>query len=172
AALIKKGFILEGKGRNREAVPVLLAGLRWIDQEEQPHLLLQGKHNLISSLAQSGSPRKAWRLLADNRSLYHEVGFPADRVRLHWLEGKIAGLLDRFKEAEMALSEVREFFLDREDGVNVFYVSLDLAEIYTRDRRCRRAKEVLGEVIPLGEALGIQKLTLIARLLYEQASRA
>jgi hypothetical protein len=61
--------------------------------------------------------------------------------------------------------------LDWKIGADVVLVSLDLAEVYARAGRRRQVREVLDEVIPLGEALGLRQETLMARLLYEQASR-
>jgi hypothetical protein len=79
--------------------------------------------------------------------------------------------LNQFAEAEKALCDVRDFFLESQIGSEVVLVSLDLAEVYIRQRRCRQAMESVKEIIPLGEALGLRKKVLVARLLYERASR-
>jgi hypothetical protein len=56
-------------------------------------------------------------------------------------------------------------------GAEVVGVSLDLAEMYARIRRSRRAIDILNDVIPLAEALDLRQDVLIARLLREQVLR-
>jgi tetratricopeptide (TPR) repeat protein len=113
----------------------------------------------------------AWRLLKENRPLYHELRDQLLRARLERIEGLVARDLGRLAEAEMLLQETREVFLENQLGVEVFDVSMDLADIYLKDGRRRQSREILAEVIPLGEALGLRKDVLMARLLYEKVSR-
>jgi tetratricopeptide (TPR) repeat protein len=170
-AMIQKGFFLMNDGRNDEAIPVLRAGLERVDPEANFRAWLAGKHSLVCSLVGSGAPGEAWQLLEEIRPVYRDVDFPMSCTRLRWLEGEIARALGRFVEAEAVFHEVREFFADRKLGIDVFLASLSLAEVYAAGGRRRQVKEVLGEVIPLGEALGIRRHVLAARLLYEQAAR-
>lgn len=95
-----------------------------------------------------------------------------DLARLRWLDGNIAGGLGRLVQAEDLLQDVRDFFVECGFGVDVFSVSLDLAGMYAENRQRQQAKRVLGEIIPLGEALGLGQDVFLARLLYEQVSRA
>lgn len=168
SALIKKGVILCYQGHYREAISVTQAGLEKISPDDNPRLSLTGKHNLIWSLSHAGLPVEARKLLEQSRSLYLER---VDLIRLRWLEGLVARNLNQFAEAEKALCDVRDFFLESQIGSEVVLVSLDLAEIYIRQSRCRQAMESVKEIIPLGEALGLRKKVLVARLLYERASR-
>lgn len=93
-------------------------------------------------------------------------------TRLYWLEGMIARELGQFSEAEGLLKEAREFFLDRCIWIEVLFCSLDLAGLYAITRQPKKVKEVLSEVIPLGEALGLSKKVFLARMLFERASRS
>jgi tetratricopeptide (TPR) repeat protein len=171
STLIQKGLHLGDAGRHQQAIPILRRGLARIDPERDPRLLLAGKHNLIRLLSPAGAPDKAWQLLEECRPLYRELGERMNLVKLGWLEGNIRKDLGRLAEAEASLLEVREAFLASQLGADVFLVSLDLAEIYTKAGRRRQVLEILGEVIPLGEALGLRQDLLMARLLYEQATR-
>ena len=69
------------------------------------------------------------------------------------------------------MREPREIFLENQLGADVFYVSMDLAEIYAKSGQRQQSREILDEVIPLGEAIGLRQEILMARLLYEQVSR-
>lgn len=171
-AMIQKGLFLGNDFRSDEAIPVLHAGLERVDPKENLQAWLAGKHNLICSLAESGAPGEAWKSLEEIRSVHQDLHSPMNCMRLRWLEGEIARAFGRLVEAEAAFQEVREFFVDRHLGIDAFLASLALAEVYAASGRGRQAKEVLGEVIPLGEALGIRRYVLAARLLYERTARA
>jgi tetratricopeptide (TPR) repeat protein len=171
AMLIQKGRHLSHQGRDKDAILLFRKGLNQIDPEKDPRLFLAGKHNLIRSLSLTGTPEQAWRLLKKNRPLYHDLGDRMALVRLGWLEGNVARELGRLIEAEASLLEAREVFSEYQLGANVLFVSLELAEIYAKGGRHRQIREILGEVIPLGEAMGLRQDVLMAKLLYEQASR-
>ncbi len=170
SALIVKGLILGQEGRHKRAIPVLLAGLRRIDSQRDPRLHSSATQNLVRCLAESGAPLLAQTLMEQNRHLYDTLG-SAGLARAQWLEGYIANESGHFSEARTTFHEVRERFLDLQMGTEFFFVSLELAESYFRSRKQREAKAVLGEVLPLGEALGLDKGILMARLLYEKTSR-
>lgn len=169
AALILKGLILGQDGRVREAIPVLRAALDRIDPQRDPRLEFSGMHNLIWSIAQCGAPGKAQQLIEQYRHLRQDLG-RMDLARVQWLEGIVAKELGHSTKAKTALHEVCEFFLDLQLGVEVVLTSLDLAGVYSLGGEHRQAKKVLGEMIPLGEALGLSREVCLARLLYEKAS--
>jgi tetratricopeptide (TPR) repeat protein len=170
-ALIKKGVILGDQGRHQEAIPVLRAGLARIDASEDPRFLLDGKHNMIRSLALGGAPDEAVKLLDQTRPVYEELGYQVNLIRLDWLEGQIARDLGRPAEAEAAFGRAHEFFLAYKNGIDAFLTSMDLAEVFFERSRFQQAKKILGQAIPLGEALGLRSKVLPARLLYERAAR-
>jgi tetratricopeptide (TPR) repeat protein len=170
AALILKGLILGDHGSIHEAIPALRAGLDRIDPDEDPRLLFAGNHNLTYCLAKSDSPEKAQQLIDRNRTLCCNLG-EIDLARVHWVEGVVAGSVGRFVEAEKALREVLDFFLLRDLGIEVFVSSLNLGQVYALSGQYGRVKEVLGELIPLGEALGLKQEVFLARMLYETAIR-
>jgi tetratricopeptide (TPR) repeat protein len=170
-ALIQKGAALGGLGCNQEAISVIRAGLDKVDPIESPRVALAGKHNLIWSLCNGGSPAEAWKALERSRPFYLDLGHQMDLARLRWLEGQIAMDLRWLGKAESILYEVREVFVDCSCGVEVFLISVDLAQISALIGQHQKVKVVLGELIPLGEALGLSKAVFKARLLYEQASR-
>jgi len=138
SALILKGLTLGQEGRSLEAIPVLRAALDRIDPQRDPRLVFAGRHNLIGFIAESGAPERAQELLEQNRHLLRDLG-RMDLARAQWLEGKIANELGRFAEAKSMLHGVRELFLDLQMGDNLFFVSLDLAEVYLLSGGYRQA---------------------------------
>jgi tetratricopeptide (TPR) repeat protein len=171
SALILKGMILGQYGRVEQAIPVIREGLYRIDPIEEPLLMMAGTHNLIWCLAASGVPAEAQKLVDINRHLYQDFG-EINLTRLHWLEGKIVIDLGQFSEAEGLLTEVREFFLDHCMWKEVLCSSLDLAELYIMIRQPKKMKEILNDVIPMGEALGLPGKVFLAKMLFERASRS
>jgi hypothetical protein len=170
SALIHKGMALGDEGRSREAIAVTRAGLLRIDAARDPRLLLIGKQNLARDLVECGEHGEAFRLITEVRTLCREIGDSTVAARIEWLEGCFAGHLGRFVEAERCLNETREFFVHHELGVDFVLISLHLAEVHTRAGQPRKARELLRDVIPMGEAMGLRRETLAARLLYAQAS--
>jgi tetratricopeptide (TPR) repeat protein len=170
-ALIFKGLILARIGRFEEAIPMIRTGLDKVEPQEDPMLMMAGTHNLIWSLAHSGALGSAQKLIEQNRPLYINFG-EINLTRLHWIEAEISIELKQFAQAESQLHTVREFFIDRSLGAAVFLASLDLAEVYTLSGQPKKAKEVLGDVIPLGESLGLSKNVFLAKMLFERASRS
>jgi tetratricopeptide (TPR) repeat protein len=170
AALILKGLTLGEDGRTQEAIPVLRAGLDRIEPQKDPRLLSAGSHNLICMIAQGGAPVKAQELIEQNRHLFQDLD-QLDLARIQWFESDIANELGNLAEAKILLHGAREVFLDLQLGVEVVQTSLDLARVYSVGGEPGQAKEILAEVIPLGEALGLSRDVFLARLLYENASR-
>lgn len=168
SALIMKGVILAGQGQTQEAISVSRAALELIDPQKDPRLVFVGSHNIASLTAEGGAPGKAQELIEQNRHLYQSLG-KMDLARVQWLDGQIANQLGHYAEAKTALHGACESFLDLQVGADVFYVSLDLAGVYSLSGEHRQAREILKEMIPLGEALGLSKGVLVARLLYEKA---
>jgi len=171
AALILKGLTLGQEGRTQAAIPVLRSGLDRVDLQKDPRLVLAGRHNLIWFIAEGGAPEKAQELLEQTRHLHQDCE-GMDLGRVHWIEGNIARELGHFAEAKRSLQKAYESFLDLQVGAEVFLVSLDLAGAYFLGGEHMKAKESLGELIPLGEAIGIgfSKEVFRARLMYEQVS--
>lgn len=171
STLIQKGLHLSEQGRYQEAISQFRMGLNQVDPERESRLLLAGKNNLIGALSLVGHPEQAWRLLKESEPLYQELGDRILLARLGGLRGIVARDLGRFAEAEVFMRESREIFLENHLGGDVFRISMDLADVYVKDGRQRQVRAILGEVIPLGEAIGLRQETLMARLLYEQVSR-
>ena len=164
-------MFLSGQGRYHEAVLQVQMGLNQVNQEREPRLFLNGRGILIRALSSAGNLEEAWRLLKESRPLYRELKDRILLARLEGIEGTVAKDLGRLAEAETILWETREVFLENQLGADVFCVSMSLADVYIKSGQWQQVRKILDEVIPLGEAIGLHQDVLMARLLYEQASR-
>jgi hypothetical protein len=76
-------------------------------------------------------------------------------ARFRWLEAELAEALGRRREAETAL--------------HAFFASLQLAWLYAQYGRSQEVREILEEVMPLGEIVAFLKDVFAAHILYAQA---
>jgi tetratricopeptide (TPR) repeat protein len=168
--LILKGMAFGYDGRFKEAVRLIRRGISRIDSVEEPWLLVSARHNLIWYLNESGSHQEALETLETTRRLYLELGHPMHLVRLRWVEGKIAGDLGRFEEAETALREARDAFVERGIGFDAALVSLDLAAYYARQGRADEVKRLAAEMLPIFGSRDVHPEALAALSLFQQAA--
>jgi len=170
--LILKGMAFGYDGRFKEAVRLIRRGLSRIDAVEEPWLLVSARHNLIWYLNESGSHQEALETLERTRRLYLELGRPMHLIRLRWVEGKIAGDLGRFQEAETALREARDAFVELGIGFDAALVSLDLAAFFARQGQADEVKRLAAEMLPIFESRDVHQEALAALLLFREAADA
>jgi tetratricopeptide (TPR) repeat protein len=168
--LIRKGHILGRDGEYESAILVIQEGLTKLVPDENPWLVLHGTHNLTAALSISGSPVEAEKLLKEVLPVYQSNGCSIPAAWNFWLEGLIARELGDFPRAEAVLRKAQKSFLNGLSSNPIPLVTLDLARVCIRTGKLREAKKVLNEIIPLTEALGLQREEFMARLLYEQAA--
>lgn len=171
-ALIKKGLALGHGGRFKEAIRLIRAGLSRIDFLEEPKLVVAAQHNLIWYLNESGGHREAQKALQKCRGLYLDLGDRMHLVRLSWLEGKIARELGRLEEAEGALREARDAFVERGIGFDAALVSLDLAMVYALRGESGEVKRLAAEMVPIFESRDVHQEAIAALLIFKEAAEA
>lgn len=169
-ALILKGMAFGYDGRFKEAIRLIRSGLSKIDFLEEPRLMVAAQHNLIWYLNESGGHRGAQRALRKCRSLYLELGDRMHLVRLRWLEGKIARELGRLTEAEGALREARDAFVERGIGFDAALVSLDLAMVYALCGESGKVKRLAAEMVPIFESRDVHQEAIAALLIFKEAA--
>lgn len=170
--LILKGMTFGYDRRFKEAVRLIRRGLSRIDAVEEPWLQVSARHNLIWYLNESGSHLEALETLEQARRLYLEVGRPTHLIRLRWVEGKIAADLGRPEEAEVALRDARDAFVERGIGFDAALVSLDLAALYAGQGRTAEVKRLAEEMVPIFESRDVHQEALAALLLFKEAAEA
>jgi tetratricopeptide (TPR) repeat protein len=171
-SLIKKGTVLGYAGRYQEAARIVRRGLSRIDLLEEPHLLVVARHNLIWYLNESGQHKEALKNLQTMWAVYLELGEQTHLIRLRWLEGRIARDLGRLDQAETALREARDGFVERGIGFDAAMASLDLATVYLQQGRTDELKRLAAEMVPVFESRDVHQEALAALLLFRQAADA
>lgn len=170
--LIKKGSALGHARRLKEAIRSIRMGLSCIDPLKEPRLMVAAQHNLIWYLNESGGHREAHKALRKCRRLYLELGDRMHLVRLRWLEGKIARELGRLTEAEGALREARNAFVERGIGFDAALVSLDLAMVYALCGENGQVKRLAAEMVPIFESRDVHQEAIAALLIFKDAAEA
>lgn len=169
-ALIKKGTALGHSGKLSQGIRLIQKGLERIDLDEEPDLLVAGRHNLIVYLNEIGRRAEAIETLEQARRFYVAFGNRMHLVRLRWLEGRIAGDSGRYQEAETALREARQAFVDRDIGFDAALVSLDLATVYLRQGKSAEVKQLAAEMLPVFESRDVHQEALTALLVFRRAA--
>lgn len=170
--LVSMDIVFHHAGQPEKGIPLLYRALDLIDPAQEPHLLLIAKHNLIDDLAESGRHMEAQRLLLKIRSLYGRFDEPWIQNRLVWVEGKIARGLGQPDRAEEIFQAAKVRFLNMSSAYDVALVSLDLAGLYTEQGRTAELKRLAEEMVPIFASLQIQRETLAAFTLWQQAVQA
>jgi len=168
---LDKGFAFVIAEEPARAIPLLRAGLEVIDHGSEPQRVLAARHNLIDCLNETGRPGEALRRLGELRPFYRKLGDRMNLVRLRWLEGKILVRLERAGEAEEALLEARDSFIELGVGYETALVSLDLAALYAESGRTTEVLPLCEEMIPIFESRGVAREALAALITLQTAAR-
>jgi len=160
------------RGDAHRSIASLERGVALIDVEAEPRLALVARHNLISYLSEGGRHREAWERLPETRALAEQLGHPLDRVRLRWLEGRIALRLGRVEEGLAALHEARDAFLAKEIGYAAALISLELAVFHAERGERAQVRRLAEEMLPLFAARDVHREAQAALKLFCDAARA
>src|SRR5947209_3466913 len=106
-ALISRGLYTGYAADPRQALALLTEGFERIDVGRDPELALAAVHNILDCLVELGRCHEALPLLDRFRPFYQRYGGRLDRLKLLWVEGKLAAGCGELSEAEICLTEVR-----------------------------------------------------------------
>lgn len=154
-----------------QAIELAQEGLALIDPHREPRLEMCGLHALSLFLNDAGHTREALAMLEISRPLYAQFEDPWTRIRLHWLEGKIARSLGDLAEAEETLKRLWFDLQDPASAHELTLVSLDLAEVYVARGKHEEALELVEEFVPLLQGWGMHAEGLAVWLLMHNAVR-
>jgi tetratricopeptide (TPR) repeat protein len=155
--LVTLGSLYFHSGRPREAFAAAEAALAALPANAPARLRLCAAHNRVFYLCELGHFDLAAELLAEARPLYEAFGDPWTRLRLAWVEGRIAAGLGRREEAQERLEAVREGFAAAGATYDTALVSLELAELHLAAGRPAAARRVASETVPLFAALEVPR---------------
>jgi tetratricopeptide (TPR) repeat protein len=165
--LLRKGIAFGNGGRPELAVRTLRRGMDLIDPGREPRLAVCGIHNLAWLHHEMGDTTVSADCMDGARHLYERAGDRADLARLRWLEGKLAR---RFDEAEGALVESRETLAREGFPYEASLASMDLAVLYTAERRGASMRRQANAMLPLFRSEAMHRETLLALVSYQQDS--
>ena len=152
-----------------EATRLLGQGLSLIDVDREPGLVLVAVHNLLLHLIETDEIQQADRLLRQSRELHAAYGGKMERLKLRWLDGRIAFKLGEQIRAEEAFSEVRAGFEEFGLLYDMALVSLELAEVWLEQGRTPEIRTLLDETVAIFQARGIRREAIAALLMLREA---
>lgn len=154
------------------AVACLDRAIAGIETEREPRLVLVLLHNLIAYLDRDGRYDEAWQRLDEARRLAAGLGHRLDRVRLRWLEGRIAMHRGLDERAERRLREARETFIELGVDFDAALVSLELAALLAGAERHAELRELVEETVPVFESRELHDHAQAALKIFCDAVRA
>ncbi|HKI03952.1 MAG TPA: helix-turn-helix transcriptional regulator [Thermoanaerobaculia bacterium] len=167
--LLKKAFTLEQQGEPKQALVALQEAEALIDAAREPRLLCVLEFNRIVALCSLKRYADATNRLPEVQAMAESAGRPLDRVRVLWLEAKIAAGVGRRAEAAELLDRVRREFLAREIAYDTALATLELAVLYLEDGRSTEVRAIAGELAPIFAAQRVARETLACAGLFCQA---
>jgi tetratricopeptide (TPR) repeat protein len=147
--LLNKGYTLEQMGSYEAAVETLQEAAPWIDREREPRHFCVLRFNLISCLCHLDRHQEAEAALPELRALTEQPERAMDRVRLHWLAGRVAGGLGRTAEGIEALAAVRAEFAKKKIRYDEALVTMELAGLYLQQGWTAEVKQLVSEMEPV-----------------------
>jgi tetratricopeptide (TPR) repeat protein len=170
-SLISKAGVLIEKGDSDSAILALKKANGLIDPERDPRLLLCVRHNLVDNLSKMGRHTEAADLLPDLQRLAAAQGNTLDRLRLNWVEGRVAAGLGKHDQARQLLTDVRQRFLADGNAFDAALAALDLVISYLEQGKTAEVRPLADEMVIVFRDLGVSREALAALLLFQEAAR-
>ena len=170
--LVDRGRTLREVGNLEGAVDSVRAGLKMLDPARNPRMELVAKHNLTLFLQELGRADEALDLVGEALTLHAQLGGELDKLRLRWLEGKLAHLQGDLGRARGAFEEVRQGFEARSMPYDQALVSLDLAAVYLVQERFEEVLDLATAMLAVFRALSIDREAIAALFFLQEAVKA
>lgn len=158
---LKTAHVLDLAGEHRAAIEVVTGALDDIDDADMIGAAL---HGLAIYLTNAGEPERALFVLKKGFPFFETMGRLA-RLRVLWLEGRVASVVGDLTTALDCLSRATQGFADCEMLQEVALLSLETAHAYARRKDLLSAQNELVGVPETLEALGIKPEENAARTL-------
>jgi tetratricopeptide (TPR) repeat protein len=169
-ALVKKGAALIENGETERAIATFKQAEPLIDRERSPRLFLCLHHNLVDNLAKAGRFAEAEPLLSGVKELAAAHGKRLDKVRLDWVEARVAAGLGERDRARKGFEGVRQEFLDLEMAYDAALASLELAGLYIEEGETAAVKVLAAEMVAVFRLQDVQRECLAAAITFHQAA--
>lgn len=171
SALVRKARIAQRREDAEAALDLLRRGLRLIDHEEDPRLLLVAQHNLLLLMVDTERYREALDRMDEARILHHQLGGQLDFLRFRWVEGRTYAGLGWLRQAASHYEEARRGFIAEGLAYDVALVSLDLAAVYAQEGRHGEVRGLAEEMLPIFRSAEADQEALAALLVFHDAAR-
>ena len=170
-SFIKKSVAYIDMADTASAIEALKKANGLIDPEREPRLLLCVRHNLADTLSKAGHHREAASLLPALKELAATHGRAKDRLRLDWIEGRVAAGLGDHDRARQLLAKIRQTFLAESNAFDAALVSLDLSISYLAEGKSAEVRELADEMVTVFRDQAVAREPLAALLLFQEAAR-
>ena len=171
-ALIKLSAARRLAGQPREGGEFAGRAVALLGSESPPLLRASAASNLALCLADAGDFAAASRVVEDARPLYERCDDRWTRLRLAWLEGRIARGLGDPEAAEGHLRRAVDGYLEDRHAFNATLAALDLAELYLEQARTAEVKALADATCTALAALDVPPEAARAARLFAQAAAA
>ena len=169
-SLIKKAGAHIEQGDTESAIQALRKADGLIDSHREPRLLLCIRHNLADNLSKAGDYREAASLLPDLRELAATHGSAQDRLRLDWVEGRVAGGLGDHERAYRLLTQIRQTFVEEGNAFDAALAALDLSIVHLQEGKTVEVRELADEMVTVFRNLEVSREPMAAVLLFQEAA--
>jgi tetratricopeptide (TPR) repeat protein len=170
-SLIKRAAVLIEMGSSESVIQALKKANGLIDPDRDPRLLLCIRHNLVDNLSKMGRHTEAADLLPNLRALAAAQGSALDRLRLTWVEGRIAAGLGDHDRARRLLTEVRQTFLADGNPYEAALATLDLVIPHLEEGNTAEVRALADEMVTVFRQHDVSREALAALLLFQEAAR-
>ncbi|HXU29513.1 MAG TPA: helix-turn-helix transcriptional regulator, partial [Thermoanaerobaculia bacterium] len=147
---VNHGYTLQQMGRAEDSIASLrqaLGDLATPGAVCAPRCRWGALFNLAGSLLDLKRQAEAEALLPEVRALVDPAD-ELDRIRLLWLEGKVAAGAGRIDEAAAGLDQVRREFADRKMGYDAALAALEEAALLLERGRTSETRALVDEALP------------------------
>ncbi|MEP7009076.1 MAG: helix-turn-helix transcriptional regulator [Acidobacteriota bacterium] len=168
--LLNRAATLEVMGKGEAALSDMIEALPSVDRAETQRERLVLRFNLVVSYLGLGRVEDARALLPQVRTLAVQLGGALDRLRLRWLEGRIAEASGRSGEAIVAYESLIGEFDRLDQGADAALAGLEAAALHLEAGRHGRVKRLAADLVPLFSAHGLEGEELASVRLFLEAA--
>ncbi len=149
-SLINGAQIYERAGRDDESIPHLKEAIHLLKDQSEPYLEFAAYFNLTNAYIKTEALENAEKMLPWVYEL-REKANPGEvsLYHIHWLEGRLSGVLGQFSSAACRYQAARDGFLEVGQNIHAALVSLDFALHCWKHGRLDQVRELTLGVIPL-----------------------
>ena len=168
--LLKEAFTLEQSNAYEQALATLHEAAPRIDPHREPGHRWGFCYNQAICLCHLGRAGEAAALLPELRGLAVQLDNALHKIRVRWLEGRVAAGLGRVEEAVGAFQQARLDFELRGLPYDAALASLDLALLYREQERWPEIRALAGEVVRIFAKGKIHREVHAAMVLLQEAA--